>query len=209
MCFELQFFAQNSVRPGRRARMVDVTSSTPDLPELRRDYVSEELTEEELAEDWPTQFGRWLAAAVAAGLAEPNAMVLASADADGRPSARTVLLKGYDVRGFVFFTNYESRKGQELTANPQASLVFPWYPLHRQVIVCGPVERTSPAETEDYFAIRPRGAQLGAGAGAQPQRTPDGAALERAGAAAGRGSPGGVPAPPHWGGYRLAPTSVE
>ena len=181
-----------------------MTASSPDLPQMRRDYQSDGLTEGDLAEDWPTQFGRWLAEAVAAGLAEPNAMVLASADADGRPSARTVLLKGYDVRGFVFFTNYESRKGQELTANPQASLVFPWYPLHRQVIVRGPVERTSRAETEDYFAIRPRGAQLGAWASAQSQRVPDRTALEQAWAAAERRFPGEVPAPPHWGGYRLS-----
>ena len=136
-------------------------------------------------------------------------MVLATADADGRPSARTVLLKGYDVRGFVFFTNYESRKGLELAANPYGSLVFPWYPLHRQVLVAGPVERTSRAETEDYFAIRPHGAQLGAWASAQSQRVPDRAALEQAWAAAERRFPGEVPAPPHWGGYRLAPTSVE
>jgi pyridoxamine 5'-phosphate oxidase len=186
-----------------------VTASSPELPQMRQDYQSEGLVEGDLAEDWPTQFGRWLAEAVAAGLAEPNAMVLATADAEGRPSARTVLLKGYDVRGFVFFSNYESRKGQELTGNPQASLVFPWYPLHRQVIVGGPVERTSRAETEDYFAIRPRGAQLGAWASAQSQRIPDRAALEQAWAAAERRFPGEVPAPPHWGGYRLAPTSVE
>ena len=186
-----------------------MTASGPDLPQMRQDYQSDGLSEGDLAEDWPTQFGRWLAEAVAAGLAEPNAMVLASADADGRPSARTVLLKGYDVRGFVFFTNYESRKGGELTANPYASLVFPWYPLHRQVIVAGPVERTSRAETEDYFAIRPRGAQLGAWASAQSERIPDRAALEQAWAAAERRFPGEVPAPPHWGGYRLAPTSVE
>ncbi len=136
-------------------------------------------------------------------------MVLATADADGRPSARSVLLKGYDVRGFVFYTNYESRKGRELTVNPYASLVFPWYPLHRQVIVGGPVERISRAETEDYFAIRPRGAQLAAWASAQSERIPDRAALEQAWTAAERRFPGEVPAPPHWGGYRLAPTSVE
>jgi pyridoxamine 5'-phosphate oxidase len=189
--------------------MENVTASSPDLPQMRRDYDTDGLSEGELAEDWPTQFGRWLAEAVAAGLAEPNAMVLATADDEGRPSARTVLLKGYDVRGFVFFTNYESRKGRELTANPYASVVFPWYPLHRQVIVCGPVERTSRAETEDYFAIRPRGAQLGAWASAQSERIPDRAALEQAWAAAERRFPGDVPAPPHWGGYRLAPTSVE
>ncbi len=136
-------------------------------------------------------------------------MVLATADAAGRPSARTVLLKGYDVRGFVFFTNYESRKGRELAANPAASLVFPWYPLHRQVLVCGPVERTSRAETEDYFAIRPRGAQLGAWASAQSRPIPDRSTLEAAWEAAELRFPQEVPAPPHWGGYRLAPTSVE
>ena len=180
-----------------------MTSSTVEYPEQPG------LTEDDIAADWPTQFERWLADAIDAGLPEPNAMVLATADAAGRPSARSVLLKGYDVRGFVFFTNYGSRKGTELSANPYASLVFPWYPLHRQVIVAGPVERTSRAETEDYFAIRPRGAQLGAWASAQSERIPDRAALEQAWAAAERRFPGEVPAPPHWGGYRLAPTSVE
>jgi pyridoxamine 5'-phosphate oxidase len=176
---------------------------------MRQDYQSAELIEETLAEDWPTQFGRWLAEAVAAQVPEPNAMVLATADAAGRPSARSVLLKGYDVRGFVFFTNYESRKGEELAANPHGSLVFPWYPLHRQVIVAGPVERTSRAETEDYFAIRPRGAQLGAWASAQSRPLPDRDTLVEAWSEADRRFPGEIPPPPHWGGFRLAPTSVE
>jgi len=189
--------------------MGNVTATSPDLPQMRRDYGSDGLFEADLAEEWPTQFGRWLAEAVAAGLAEPNAMVLATADAEGRPSARTVLLKGYDVRGFVFFTNYESRKGGELNANPYASLVFPWYPLHRQVIVSGPVERTSRAETEDYFATRPRGAQLGAWASRQSQVLTSRAELEAAWAQAGARFPGEVAAPPHWGGFRLAPASVE
>jgi pyridoxamine 5'-phosphate oxidase len=189
--------------------MGTVTSGTADLPQMAHDHGAEGLVEGDLAEDWPTQFGRWLAEAVAAGLSEPNAMVLATADAAGRPSARSVLLKGYDVRGFVFFSNYESRKGTELAANPYGSLVFPWYPLHRQVIVAGPVERTSRAETEDYFAIRPRGAQLGAWASAQSQPVPDRAALEGAWLAAEQRFPDEVPAPPHWGGYRLAPTSIE
>jgi pyridoxamine 5'-phosphate oxidase len=118
-------------------------------------------------------------------------------------------LKGYDVRGFVFFTNYRSRKGTELSANPYASLLFPWYALHRQVIVTGRVELTSRTETEDYFATRPRGAQLGAWASAQSQPLSSRAELERAWAAADQRYPDGVPAPPHWGGYRLAPTSVE
>jgi len=167
------------------------------------------LDEADLAGDWPTQFGRWLADAVDAGLPEPNAMVLGTADAAGRPSARSVLLKGYDVGGFVFFTNYHSRKGTELTGNPYASLVFPWYQLHRQVIAIGPVRRTTRAETEDYFATRPRGAQLGAWASAQSEVLPARADLEAAWREADAQFPGEVPAPPHWGGYRLAPTSVE
>jgi len=180
-----------------------VTSSTVEYPEQPG------LTEDDIAADWPTQFGRWFADAIEAGLPEPNAMVLATADAAGRPSARSVLLKGYDVRGFVFFTNYGSRKGTELSANPYASLVFPWYPLHRQVIVCGPVERTSRAETEDYFATRPRGAQLGAWASRQSQPLASRADLASAWARADERFPGDVPAPPHWGGFRVAPTSVE
>jgi pyridoxamine 5'-phosphate oxidase len=199
MCFERQFFAHIGVRRARHSYMDNVTSSTP----------ATELTEADLAEDWPTQFGRWFADAIRAGLPEPNAMVLATADGVGRPSARTVLLKGYDVRGFVFFTNYRSRKGTELAANPYASLVFPWYALHRQVIVIGPVEPTSRAETEDYFATRPRGAQLGAWASNQSRPLASRTELEDAWAAAEQRFPDEVPAPPHWGGYRVAPTSVE
>src|SRR2546423_37838 len=180
--------------------MEDVTPNTPDLPTMRGEYVSQGLVEADLAEDWPTQFGRWLAEAVAAGLTEPNAMVLATADAARRPRARSLLLKGDDLRGFVFFTNSEWRRGAGLAANPYGGLVFPWYPLHRQVLVSGPVERTSRAETEDYFAIRPRGAQLGAWASAQSQPIPDRAALEGAWAAAERRVPPQGPAPPPPGG---------
>jgi pyridoxamine 5'-phosphate oxidase len=189
--------------------MEHVSSSTPDLARMRLEYVSTELTEGMLAADWPTQFGRWLAEAVAAGVAEPNAMVLATADAAGRPSARTVLLKGYDERGFTFFTNYESRKGTELAANPYASVVFPWYAQHRQVIACGAVERTSRAESAEYFATRPRGAQLGAWASAQSRPLADREQLARAWAETGERFPDEVPAPPHWGGYRLVPGTVE
>jgi pyridoxamine 5'-phosphate oxidase len=183
--------------------MEGVTSSTSEYPD------EPGLTEDDLAEDWPTQFGRWFADAIAAGLPEPNAMVLGTADPVGRPSARTVLLKGYDVRGFVFFTNYASRKGTELCDNPYASLVFPWYALHRQVLVTGRVERTSRAETEDYFATRPRGAQLGAWASRQSQPLASRADLETAWAEVGQRYPEEVPAPPFWGGFRVAPTGVE
>jgi pyridoxamine 5'-phosphate oxidase len=177
---------------------------------MRRDYaVARELAADDLAPDWVGQFARWFAQAAAAGLAEPNAMVLATADAGGRPSARTVLLKGYDQRGFTFFTNYDSRKGGELAANPYASLVFPWLAMHRQVVACGTVSRVDRAETEAYFATRPRGSQLGAWASPQSTVIAGRPVLEEALAEAARRFPDRVPPPPHWGGFRLAPHSVE
>jgi pyridoxamine 5'-phosphate oxidase len=135
---------------------------------------------------------------------------VATADRDGRPSARTVLLKGYDVRGLVFFTNYTSRKGTEALENPYAGLVFPWFPMQRQVLVEGAVEKVSRAETEAYFATRPRGSQLGAWASPQSQVVPDRAAVDAGLAAAvDRFGDGPVPAPPHWGGLRVVPETVE
>lgn len=186
---------------------------TPHLPtpaEMREDY-SGALLEGDLAADWSSQFARWFAEATDAGLPEPNAMVVATADPQGRPSARTVLLKGYDEHGFVFFTNYRSRKGTEALANPYASLVFPWITLQRQVVVCGAVEKVARAETEEYFASRPRGSRLGAWASPQSQVLPDRTAVD-AGLHAARerfGDDGPVPAPPHWGGLRVVPDTVE
>ncbi|WP_433384959.1 pyridoxamine 5'-phosphate oxidase [Actinoplanes sp. CA-142083] len=178
---------------------------------MRRDYTERgELLESNLATSWTRQFEAWFADAAAFGLPEPNAMIVATAGADGRPSARTVLLKGYDERGFTFFTNYESRKGSELAANPYASLVFPWFAMQRQVIVTGAVERVSRAETEEYFASRPRGSQLGAWASPQSRVLPGRAAVEAGLAAAEeRFGDGPVPAPPHWGGLRVVPETVE
>jgi pyridoxamine 5'-phosphate oxidase len=178
---------------------------------MRRDYDQHGgLLETDLAADWTGQFTVWFAEASAAGLPEPNAMVVSTATRSGRPSARTVLLKEFDERGFVFFTNYESRKGAELAENPYASLVFPWFPMHRQVIVTGPVERVSRAETEEYFGSRPRGSQLGAWASPQSRRLPGRAGVEAGLAAAvERFGDGPVPAPPHWGGLRVLPEAVE
>jgi pyridoxamine 5'-phosphate oxidase len=180
---------------------------------MRRDYGAgregEGLVEDELAADWLTQFSRWFADAVAAGLPEPNAMVLATADTAGRPSARTVLLKEYDARGFVFFTNYESRKAAELAANPYASLVFPWFPMRRQVVVAGTATRVERAETEAYFAGRPRDSQLGAWASPQSKVVAGRAELDAALSDVESRFPGEVPAPPHWGGLRVAPSTVE
>ncbi|SCF45158.1 Pyridoxamine 5'-phosphate oxidase [Micromonospora purpureochromogenes] len=189
-----------------------MTGDTPPPAAMRNEYAADlGLSEADLAADWYTQFDRWFADAVAAGLPEPNAMIVGTADAAGRPSGRTVLLKGYDPEGFVFYTNYTSRKGGEATANPHASLVFPWFPMQRQVVVAGPVERVDRAETEAYFASRPRGSQLGAWASAQSQIIPDRAALDEAYEAvvARFADVAQIPAPPHWGGFRVRPESVE
>jgi pyridoxamine 5'-phosphate oxidase len=177
---------------------------------MRQEYAGE-LTEGDLTGSWVIQFGRWLSDAIAAGLTEPNAMVLATADGQGRPGARTVLLKGCDERGFVFYTNYDSRKGRELAANPHASAVFAWLPLHRQVRVDGTAAPVSRAETEAYFAVRPRGAQIGAWASPQSAVIASREDLEAAVAATEDRFAGveGLPPPPNWGGYRLVPDTVE
>lgn len=188
-----------------------MTVEPPSPAAMRRDYTERgELLENHLASSWTSQFAAWFADAAAYGLPEPNAMIVATASAAGRPSARTVLLKEFDERGFTFFTNYESRKGSELAANPYASLVFPWFPMQRQVIVAGAVERVSRAETEEYFASRPRGSQLGAWASPQSRVLADRAAVEAGLAAAvERFGDGPVPPPPHWGGVRVLPETVE
>ncbi|HEY2812482.1 MAG TPA: pyridoxamine 5'-phosphate oxidase [Acidimicrobiales bacterium] len=155
------------------------------------------------------QFQRWLADAQAE-LPEPSAMVLATADASGRPLARHVLLKGIDDRGFVWFTNYESAKARDLAENPRASLVFPWFPIRRQVIVAGTASTIDPAESDAYFATRDRSSQIGAWASPQSEEIPDRAFLEQRVLeieARFDGLP--VPRPRHWGGYRLVPDRIE
>ena len=163
-----------------------------------------------LAADPLEQFGRWFADAAAAGLAEPNAMVLATVGADGTPAARTVLLKGYDGRGLRFFTNLGSAKAAELAANPRAALVFPWHPLERQVRVTGAVERLAGDAVDAYFATRPRGVaarRLGQPAVAGGRRR--GPSSTRRWPAAEARFPGEVPPPPGWGGYRVVPRRLE
>ncbi len=155
------------------------------------------------------QFRHWYEGAVAAGVVEPEAMALATADADGMPSVRFVLLKGIDDRGVEFFTNYESRKGRELIANPRAALAVLWKPLQRQVRLEGPVEVLEPEESDAYFTTRSRGSQLGAWASKQSEVIPDREWLEARLAAIDAEYPGAVPRPPHWGGFRLLPTAVE
>jgi pyridoxamine 5'-phosphate oxidase len=179
------------------------------LDAMRREYVATGLCEEDLADTWLRQFERWLADAVAGGMPEPNAMSLATAGADGRPGVRTVLLKGVDERGFLLFTNYASRKGRELGANPRAALLFPWLELQRQVVVDGTVERISDAQSDAYFVSRPRGAQLGAAASPQSQVIASRDVLEDARAELERAHPDAVPRPAHWGGLLVIPDSVE
>jgi pyridoxamine 5'-phosphate oxidase len=181
----------------------------PDLS-LRRSYARGSLAEEDLAADWVTQFTRWFDEASASDLIpEPTAMVVATADPSGRPSVRTVLLRGVSADGFVFFTNYDSRKGRELAANPQVALVFSWVPLERQVIVTGTASRVSADESAAYFHSRPRESQLASAASAQSSVVASRAVLSDAVAELAARYPESVPAPANWGGTRVAPDSVE
>jgi len=169
------------------------------------------LREDELAPTWLEQFERWLGEATRDGIYEPEAMVLATADADARPSARTVLLKGCDEQGFVFFTNLHSRKGRELESNPHAALVFPWHAVHRQVLVTGAVSQIEPDRSDAYFASRAYGSRIGARASRQSSVIAGRAVLEDARTQAERRFPPDrpVPRPPWWGGLLLVPESVE
>jgi pyridoxamine 5'-phosphate oxidase len=180
------------------------------LAALRRRYASAGLAEQDVAADPVEQFHRWFQQVLDAGLPEPNAMVLATADPTGRPAVRTVLLKDYDQHGFVFYTNYRSAKAQDLTANPQAAVLFLWAELGRQVRLSGPVRPTTAEESARYFATRPRDAQLGAWASPQSSVLAGRDELERRVAeAAARFPDGPVPLPPFWGGYRLQPDHAE
>lgn len=180
------------------------------LADLRKDYALAGLAEKDLAREPFRQFEKWFQEAEGAKIVEPNAMTLATATRDGRPSARTVLLKGVDGRGFVFYSNYESRKGRELEGNPHATLVFPWLAMERQVIVEGTVTKIAREESEAYFHSRPRASQLGAWVSQQSsivagRKVLEDAMKELENKYAGQE----VPLPPHWGGWRLAPETVE
>ena len=177
---------------------------------LRQEYSQAGLLETELASDPLSQLETWLHQAQAANVAEPNAMTLATSTPDGIPSARVVLLKGLDQRGLVFFTNYASDKGIEMEANPRVAVTLVWLELERQVRVCGTVTRVSREESAAYFATRPRGSQLGAWASHQSKVVADRAALEaQLTAVEARFLGQDVPVPEHWGGYRIAPQTVE
>lgn len=180
------------------------------LADLRKDYSLAGLLEKDLAKDPFRQFEKWFQEAEAAKVVEPNAMTLSTVGSDGRPSSRTVLLKGLDGRGFVFYSNYESRKGRELANIPRATLLFPWLALERQVIVEGAVTRVSREESEAYFHSRPRASQLGAWVSQQSSVITGRAVLEDAMKALEQKYAGKeVPLPPAWGGYRVTPETVE
>lgn len=182
-----------------------------DVAGLRREYETQGLRRAELHSDPFEQFATWFSTAVNSGLPDANAISLATASTEGKPSARIVLLKGFDSRGFVFFTNYESGKGHELAANPEAAFVAYWESLERQIRVAGRVEKTSRAESEAYFHDRPRGSQLGAWVSRQSEvidarRILDARQAEMEERFAGEKV---IELPPHWGGYRIVPATIE
>jgi pyridoxamine 5'-phosphate oxidase len=180
------------------------------LADQRKEYSLAGLSEKDLARDPFRQFDKWFQEAEAAKLNEPNAGILATAGKDGRPSTRIVLLKGIDGRGFVFFTNYDSRKGRELETNPRASYLFPWIALERQVIIEGAVARVAREESEAYFHSRPRASQLAAWASPQSSIISGREALEAAMKSVEKKYAGAeAPLPPHWGGFRIVPETVE
>lgn len=177
---------------------------------MRRDYDRPVLAEDDVATTWVEQFDRWFADVVAAGIDDPNAVVVATADADGVPDARIVLVKGYDASGFVFGTSYASAKGAQLAVNPRAALVFPWHALQRQVRVTGRVERIGDTASDALWDPRPREAQLAAAASVQSTVVGSRAELEERVRALDAGTPAGpVPRPAAWGGYRVVPETVE
>ncbi|MCX4959857.1 pyridoxamine 5'-phosphate oxidase [Streptomyces virginiae] len=191
--------------------MASVTDEDIDPAMMRKQYRSEIVEEGSLAENPMDQFALWFQQAADSHLFEPNAMVVSTATPDGRPSSRTVLMKQFDGRGFVFFTNYASRKGRELAENPHVALLFPWHPIARQVIVTGTAARIGRDETAAYFRSRPHGSQLGAWASEQSSVIASRAELDRRYAELEARYPEGeqVPVPPEWGGLRVFPEAVE
>lgn len=182
----------------------------PSIADLRREYTRAVLREDELHPDPIEQFREWFSQALETDVHEPTAMTLATASPDGRPSARMVLLKGIEPEGFVFYTDYRSRKARELEANPHAALVFFWPELERQVRVTGVVRRVTAAESEAYFRSRPPGSRIAAWASRQSEVLQSRAELEdRIREMRERFADGEIPLPPHWGGYRLEPETIE
>jgi pyridoxamine 5'-phosphate oxidase len=183
--------------------------SAPDLASIRSEYSLKTLEEASVDRDPMKQFGVWMAQAIHSQVPEPTAMTLATVDAKGRPSGRIVLLKGIDARGFVFYTNYESRKGRDLASNPAAALTFLWKELERQVRIEGRVEKVTAAESDEYYVTRPLGSRIGAWASPQSEAIASREWLEQRWAELGREHGEQPPRPPHWGGYRVMPDYLE
>jgi len=181
-----------------------------DLSDFRKEYSGTGLQREDLMADPIDQFSVWFSQATQLGLHEPNAMTLATVDEDGMPFQRTVLLKQVDASGFVFFSNYRSRKGRQLEENPQASILFPWVFLERQVTIQGTVEKISTEESQKYFHTRPRESQIGAWVSHQSEVIPSREFLiQKLGELEARFGGIDVPLPPFWGGYRVKPVTIE
>lgn len=198
-----------NTRPGNAYARAGNSIGGMDPAGMRISYERDSLDETRAAAEPLGQFEKWFADAVAADLPEPNAMTVATVGADGRPSTRIVLIKGYDTRGVVFFTNYDSRKGRELATHPYAAIQFHWVPLQRVVRIEGRVERTSASESDEYFASRPLGSRVGAWASPQSAVIADRDVLVAAEAAAVARFGDDPPRPEHWGGFRLVPDTWE
>lgn len=181
-----------------------------DIASLRKEYTQAELSEESVLKNPFEQFEKWFQEAVKSDILEPNAMILATNDDENRPFQRTVLLKAYNKEGFVFYTNYKSRKAMQMAANPNVSILFPWYGLERQIFIKGTIEKVSSAETLKYFLSRPRGSQLGAWVSAQSEVISSRSILEtKLTEMKQKFKEGKIPVPNHWGGYRIIPNSFE
>lgn len=183
----------------------------PSLADLRENYTKAGLDSADVTSNPFAQFSNWMEMAISSDIIEPNAMTLATADANGHPSSRIVLLKHFDENGFCFFTNYSSQKGQDLAANPHASITLHWKELERQICIRGTVEKTSKQESENYFHMRPHGSQIGAIASTQSQAIADRPALLQREKDLLEKYPEGttIPLPDYWGGYRITPTYIE
>jgi pyridoxamine 5'-phosphate oxidase len=180
------------------------------IADIRKEYQLQTLSEQDITADPILQFTKWWDEAVQSEIDEVNAFTLATSSLQGKPSARIVLLKGYDNRGFVFFTNYESAKGNELAKNPQASMVFFWKELQRQVRIEGSIEKVSSGESDEYFSSRPAGSRIGAWASPQSKIITDRSEIEiNAQKYQQQYADGNIPRPPYWGGYRLKPLQIE
>jgi pyridoxamine 5'-phosphate oxidase len=195
---------------GWRLNVISLILGMAELPDIRKEYLKRSLNEESVADNAMDQFDRWWQDAMKSDIGEVNAMTLATASADGLPAARIVLLKGFDAKGFQFYTNYNSFKGKQLLENPRACLVFFWKELERQVRITGIVEKTSPAQSDAYFSSRPAGSRIGAWASPQSEVIENSEWLAyQASEMEAKFNRDNIPRPPHWGGYLVRPVTIE